>query len=122
MSSEFEQEMTSANQDILNTFGSEVTYTPKTGQAKQVTAIAGPVQGDLNEDEGDETVMKFRSITVPVSEITAAGIGDIVTVDGTDWMVVKPPDIASGMAELQCRWDKAVSKHHETHKRKLPTG
>jgi len=122
MPSEFEQQMLAANMDILDAFGSEVTYTPKTGDAKQVTAIAGPVQGELNEHEGEETVMKFRTITVPVAEISAPVIGDIVTVEGENWMVVKPPDIASGMAELQCRWDKAVSKHHETHKRKLPTG
>lgn len=120
MASEFEQEMTEANDEIMTTFGDSVTYTPKGGQGQSITAIAGPIGAIENEDGGDEVLLKFRTITVALADIAAPAVGDIVTVGGVGWEVVKPPDILSGIAELQCRWDQMQSKQHETHKRKLP--
>ncbi len=112
--------MDEGNEHLLTTFGESVTYTPKGGSPVTITAIAGRIEGEIGEvDDGSEVELKHRKISVLISDIAEPAAGDIVTVGGVDWIVIQPPDIEAGMAELQCRTDTPLSKHHESHKRKI---
>jgi len=119
MGSTFKENMSDANNELLDEYGEPVTYTPKGGSPASVTASVGPESEDITDDEQGETSVKERRITVPLAEVTSPQIEDIVTVGGQDWVVTGILNICSGIAELQCHSGGAKSKHHEQHKRKI---
>lgn len=94
-----------------------MTFTPKTGDAFETEASLGQVHGEIADEETGEVLLKDRRITIPIPEVTVPFYGGIVTVAGEDW-VVQDHDIVSGYVDLECRWNRPKSKHHQMHKRK----
>lgn len=118
MGSIFEGYMKKANDALLEEFGEQISYTPKDGEETTVTASVGPEDVTREENEQGGMLLKTRNITVPLTEVSTPGIDDIVTI-GTDvWIVTAINNISSGIAELQCRYNQAQSKHHEMHKKR----
>lgn len=111
--------MTDANAELMTEFGEPVTYTPDGGQGQSIIASVGPVEGEIQDDELGETKVKNRQITVALTEIAGPAINDIITVGSLDWLVTGLVSISSGVAVLDCRWNKEQSRHHEMHKRKI---
>lgn len=119
MGSKFEENMTKANEKILDVFKDEdkITFTPKNGEGFETDAILGPIDGEIRDDEQGEMSIKTRRITIPIPELTVAFAEGIATVEGEDW-AVQDFNISTGLVDLQCRWNAAMSKHHEMHKKK----
>ena len=112
--------MTDANEKILAEFGESVTYTPKGGQGKSITASLSPPDTEIGDDDMGSTQIKFRTITVPLADVAAPAIDDTVTAGGETWVVTAIDNISSGVAELQCRFSDEQSRHHQMHINKLP--
>jgi len=113
--------MTAANESFADDFGEEVTYTPKGGEGQTITAILGPIKGDYYDESGGSAKVKVRQIEIEISDIAEPAMGDVVTAGGVNWEVFEPADIDCGIAVLQTRTDEAISKHHESHKKRLST-
>ena len=121
--SDFSTAMEKANSDFYGTFGDTVTYTPKaSGTPVSITAIIDDILETVSEERGEEQI-KFRPVTVLLSDLAAAPAeGDKITISGVDWYVTTNIETdGAGNAQLQCRWSSIKSVHHETHKHKLPT-
>ncbi len=116
MTSTFEGHMKKANEALLDEFGKQISYIPKDGEASTVIASIGPEDVIREDNEQGGMQIKTRNIVIPLAEVSAPAIDDIVTIEEEDWIVTGIININSGIAELQCRWNKAQSKHHEMHK------
>lgn len=120
MTSKFSDIMTKANEKVLAEFKEDekITITPKSGEPFETDVILGPVDGEIREDEIGEVLIKIRRITIPLPMAVVEYADAIATIEGEDWVVTEPASITSGMVDLQCRWNKATSKHGEMHKKR----
>ena len=120
MTSRFEQSTTKANEKVFEQFKEteEITITPKVGDAFDTEVMLRPTDGEINNEDG-EALIKTRLITIPVPEAEVEYADAIVTIAGEDWIVTEPGSIEAGLVNLQCRWNKATSKHGEMHKKKI---
>ncbi len=119
MTSKFATSMKKANDAVFRQFKEteQATFTPIAGDAFETEASMGRIHSEVADEETGEVILKDRRITIPIPEATVPFDEGIVTVEGEDW-VVQDHDIISGYVDLQCRWNKPKSKHHQMHKRK----
>ena len=100
-----------------------VTYTPAGGEPVVRNVIMTPAEEVRDEDEDGMRKVKRRSATIRTDAetgIVAPAIDDSINFDSLDWKVAAIEQAGSGIATLTIVTYDAVSKHHETHKRRLP--
>ena len=119
MDSTFEKHMSDANDELLDEFGEQITYTPSGGQAVQIKASVSPVEIEKEEDETGRNEIKRRTVTVALADISSPAISDMVTVDGEEYVVGMIANLNSGVAELAVVSAAVESRRHEMHKRKI---
>jgi hypothetical protein len=116
----FDEVMRSAFGQLLDIEGIDAIYTPVDGEASEVKILAGPIDTEFEQDNGNEIKLEHRRIEISLLTIPDPQLNDKFTIDETDWIVVNGPAVEYDSAILQCRKDTPVSKRSEFGKKKLP--
>jgi len=106
---------------LLDEFGVDAVYKPKTGTSVAAKVIAGNIltdRSDLNET-GDKGLISGRDISIPISIVSNPAIDEIITINGTDWQIRSILGIDEGMTEVQCISVKPLIKQHETREKRI---
>jgi len=117
----FDQIMQSAFGLLSDIYGVDAIYTPADGGAQlDVKVLAGPIETEYDDSDGNETKLRHRRIGVDLAEVDNPGKNDCFKINGSDWIAVEGPDTDAGYAVLRCRIDEPISKASEFGKKKLP--
>ena len=106
---------------LLDEYGVDAVYRPKTGASVAIKVIAGNVataREDLSTP-GDKGLISDRSISIPISAISNPAIDEVVIINGTDWQIYQILGIDEGMTEVQCMNVKPLIKQHKTREKRI---
>ena len=107
---------------VTGEFATAVTYTPKGGSGQSINALVFGVDRDEADDEHGTDQINRRRVAImtdAVNGIASPAVGDEVTISGVSWRVESIEAEGFGKAVLSLVGGAAVSKHHDTHKRRF---
>lgn len=106
---------------VTGDFAVTVSYTPKGGSSKDIQAIVFGVDREVTPGESGDDKINRRTIAImtdDVNGVASPGVGDQVAISGVTYRVESIAAEGFGKAVLTLVTGAAISKHHETHRRR----